>query len=72
MICASVKRLFLLSSAPAWRSKLYIRPRDVPGSRSELDVASYFGVSIKIIEEVYGHHSEDHQSTAHEAMEGRR
>ncbi len=35
------------------------------------DVAGYFGVSIKVIEEVYGHRSPDHQSTAREAMEGR-
>lgn len=35
------------------------------------DVAGYFGVSIKVIEEVYGHHSPDHQSTARNAMDRR-
>lgn len=32
------------------------------------DVAGYFGVSIKVIEEVYGHHSPDHQESARLAM----
>lgn len=35
------------------------------------DVAGYFGVSIKIIEEVYGHHSPDHQESARSAMDSR-
>lgn len=42
------------------------------GGARTWDVAGYFGVSIKVIEEVYGHHSEDHQSTAREAMEGKK
>lgn len=41
------------------------------GGARTWDVASYFGVSIKVIEEVYGHHSEKHQSTATSAMNGR-
>ena len=32
------------------------------------DVAGYFGVSVKVIEEVYGHHSPDHQESARMAM----
>lgn len=35
------------------------------------DVAGYFGVSIKVIEEVYGHHSDQHQETARNAMDNR-
>lgn len=35
------------------------------------DVAGYFSTSVKTIEEVYGHHSPDHQSTAVEALNRR-
>lgn len=35
------------------------------------DVAGYFGVSIKVIEVVYGHLSQDHQSSARDAMDRR-
>ncbi|RMC34171.1 hypothetical protein C9E81_13410 [Paracoccus alkanivorans] len=35
------------------------------------DVAGYFGVSVKVIEEVYGHHSPDHQESARAAMDTR-
>lgn len=41
------------------------------GARS-WDAASFFGVSVEVIEKVYGHHSPDHQSTAREAMDRRK
>ncbi|MEM8852446.1 MAG: hypothetical protein AAGD34_02025 [Pseudomonadota bacterium] len=34
------------------------------------DVAGYFGVSLKVIEEVYGHRHPDHQLSVHRALSG--
>ena len=35
------------------------------------DASGFFGVSVKVIEEVYGHHADDHQESARAAMDKR-
>lgn len=35
------------------------------------EVSGYFGVTMKVIEEVYGHHHPDHQQSVHRAMSRR-